>query len=111
MHALIIEDESKDCPYLVPNPETRKPFVSIKRAWHTARKKAGLSDVRVHDLRHSAASFMVNANVPLFQVAEVLGHSGGGTAMTQRYAHLQNSTLLRAVELGAARMTGISTAE
>ena len=32
------------CPYLVPNPATRKPYVTLKRAWETARKEASLGD-------------------------------------------------------------------
>lgn len=63
----------KDCPYLIPNPETREPFVSIKHARQTARKKAGLPGLRIHDLRHSAASFMINAGVDLFAVGKVWG--------------------------------------
>ena len=34
-----------------PNPSTGKPYVTIHDAWHTARKRAGLQDVRLHDLR------------------------------------------------------------
>jgi integrase len=54
------------CSYLLPNPETRLPFVSIKHSWQTARKAAGLGDLHIHDLRHSAASFMINAGIDLY---------------------------------------------
>jgi len=87
------------CDYLVPNPETRKPFVSIKRAWQTARREAKLSGLRIHDLRHSAASFMINAGVDLYAVGKVLGHADHKSTM--RYSHLANETLLAAVEAGA----------
>ncbi|QDK34010.1 site-specific integrase [Sphingomonas sp. IC081] len=90
------------CDWLVPNPTTREPFTDLKRPWDTARDKAGLSDVRIHDLRHSAASFMVNNGVDLYAVGKVLGHSSPDT--TQRYSHLSDSTLLSAVEAGAAKM-------
>jgi len=90
------------CPYLVPNPETLKPFVSIKHAWQTVRRNAGLRDLRIHDLRHSAASFMINAGVDLYTVGRVLGHADYKSTM--RYAHLANDTLLAAVEAGAAKM-------
>jgi integrase len=92
----------KSCPYLVPNPQTRKPFVSIKRAWQTARALAGLHDVRIHDLRHSAASFMINAGIDLYAVGHVLGHADHKSTM--RYSHLANDTLLAAVEAGAAKL-------
>jgi len=90
-----------DCPWLVPNPDTLKPFVSIKNAWAYAIKTANLPGLRIHDLRHSAASFMVNSGVDLFAVGKVLGHSS--VQSTQRYSHLANDTLLKAVEAGAAK--------
>ena len=91
------------CPYLVPNPETRLPFVSIKHAWQTARVEAGLGDLRIHDLRHSAASFMINSGVDLFAVGKVLGHADYKSTM--RYSHLANETLLSAVEAGASKLS------
>lgn len=94
----------KDCPYVVPNPETKQPFVTIKRAWQTARKEAALPDLRIHDLRHSAASFMINAGIDLFAVGKVLGHADHKSTM--RYSHLAHDTLLAAVEAGAKKMQG-----
>ena len=91
----------KNCPWLVPNPDTLVPFVSIKHSWQTARKAAKLPGLRIHDLRHSAASFMVNSGVDLFAVGKVLGHASYQS--TQRYSHLANDTLLAAVEAGAAK--------
>lgn len=92
----------KDCPWLVPNPTTLKPYVILKRAWETAREEAGLPGLRIHDLRHSAASFMINAGIDLFAVGRVLGHSDHKSTM--RYSHLANDTLMKAVEAGAARL-------
>lgn len=94
-----------DCPYLLPNIETRKPFVSIKHSWHSARDEAKLPGVRIHDLRHSAASFMINAGIDLFAVGKVLGHADHKSTM--RYSHLANDTLLAAVEAGAKKMSGL----
>ena len=93
----------KGCPWLVPNPETLKPFVSIQHGWQRARRVAGLPGLRIHDLRHSAASFMVNSGVDLFAVGKVLGHASYQS--TQRYSHLSNGTLLAAVEAGAAKQS------
>jgi integrase len=92
------------CPYVVPNPDTLKPWVNFQRAWDNARKVAGLSDVRIHDLRHSMASNMVNSGRSIYEVAKVLGHSQLKT--TQRYAHLSQETLLEAVD-AAANATGM----
>jgi len=91
----------KDCPWLVPNPDTLKPFVSIKNGWQRAIRTAKLPGLRIHDLRHSAASFMVNSGIDLFAVGKVLGHAS--VQSTQRYSHLANDTLRAAVEAGAAK--------
>jgi integrase len=76
------------------NPDTGKPYVSIYCAWHTARTKAGLADVRMHDLRHSFASLLINSGRTLYEVQHILGHTQVKT--TQRYAHLSQDTLLAA---------------
>jgi len=78
----------------VSNVKSHKPFVSIFYAWDTARTRAGLSDVRVHDLRHSFASLLINSGRSLYEVQKLLGHTQLKT--TQRYAHLAPETLLAA---------------
>jgi integrase len=92
------------CSYLIPNPKTKKPYDCIKRPWDTVRTEAGVSDAHIHDLRHSAASFMINAGIDLYAVGRVLGHADHQSTM--RYSHLANDTLLAAVEAGAAKMKG-----
>jgi integrase len=69
------------CPFLLPNPKTKKPFTEIKHSWQHARKEAVLGDLRIHDLRHSAASFMINAGIDLFAVGKVLGHADHKSTM------------------------------
>ena len=59
-----------------------------------SRKAAGLSDVRIHDLRHTFASFLVNSGRTLYEVQHLLGHTQIKT--TQRYSHLSQDTLLDA---------------
>ena len=83
-----------DCPWAFANPATDKPYVSFFCAWNTARKKVGLQDVCVHSLRHSHASFLINAGRTLYEVQNILGHTQVKT--TQRYAHLSHDTLLDA---------------
>lgn len=80
--------------YVFPNPDTGEPFTSVYRSWFTARRNAGLDDVRIHDLRHSFASFLVNSGRSLYEVQKLLGHTQIKT--TQRYAHLSQETLLEA---------------
>jgi len=89
----------QDCPYVVPNPKTKEPYVSVFYSWNTARKQAGLPEVRMHDLRHSMASNMVNSGRSIYEVAKVLGHTQLKT--TQRYSHLNQETLLAAVDASA----------
>ena len=67
--------------------------------WNRIRRRAGLADVRLHDLRHSFASFLVNQGVSLYVVQNLLGHTQA--RMTQRYAHLAPQTLLDAAEIAA----------
>jgi integrase len=93
-----------ECPYLVPNLETGRPFVTLKKAWQTAREQADLPGLRIHDLRHSAASFMINGGIDLYAVGRILGHADHKSTM--RYSHLANKTLMRAVEAGAANLEG-----
>ena len=80
--------------YLFTNPNTGLPFKSIYGAWDVARKKVGLEDLRMHDLRHSFASFLVNNGRSLYEVQKILGHSQIKT--TERYAHLSHASLLAA---------------
>lgn len=90
------------CPWLIPNPRTREPYTDLKHPWETARDAAGLPGLRLHDLRHSAASFMINAGIDLFAVGRILGHADHQSTM--RYSHLANDTLMQAVEAGAAKL-------
>jgi integrase len=92
------------CPWTFPNPDTGKPFVSIFCAWNTARKQAGLADVRVHDLRHSFASLLINQGRTLYEVQHLLGHTQVKT--TQRYAHLSQDTLLAAANAATRALDG-----
>jgi integrase len=92
------------CPWLLPNPLTLKPYYDLKRPWDTARDIAGLEGLHIHDLRHSAASFMINAGIDLYAVGRILGHADHQSTM--RYSHLANDTLMAAVEAGAAKMMG-----
>ena len=68
--------------------------------WDTARRRAGLPEVRIHDLRHSFASMLINQGRSLYEVQRILGHTQIKT--TQRYAHLSNATLLAAVNAASS---------
>lgn len=85
-------------PYLFPSPVTGKPYTAITRAWYRLRKKAGVS-IRIHDLRHTFASFLVSGGRSLFEVQQILGHSD--PKVTMRYAHLSAKALQEAANAGS----------
>jgi integrase len=82
---------------IFPNPQTGLPYVNFYYSWNAARKRADLKDFRIHDLRHSFASSLVNAGRSLYEVQELLGHSDIKT--TSRYAHLSRERLIEAVNV------------
>jgi integrase len=84
-------------PYIFPSPITGRPSASLYFPWSRIRNRAGLQGVRLHDLRHSFASFLINEGVSLYVVQHLLGHAQART--TQRYAHLANETLCKAAEI------------
>lgn len=67
----------------------------LRDAWARTRKETGI-DCRWHDLRHTFASWLVQAGVPIYTVAELLGHSS--VAVTKRYAHLAPQNLRDAMD-------------
>jgi integrase len=70
---------------------------NLLRAFYSARKKAGLEDVRWHDLRHSFATRLVQSGINLYVVKELLGHKT--LTMTMRYAHHYPESLRHGVEI------------
>jgi integrase len=77
--------------------ETRKrPRHDLKRVWQAVSARAGLNGVRIHDLRHTYASFGAGSGLGLVVIGRLLGHSQSAT--TARYAHLDNDPLRRATE-------------
>ena len=69
----------------------------LERDWRVIRAAAGVGDVRLHDLRHSYASFLVGEGQSLPVIGALLGHSQPQT--TARYAHLADDPLRRATAI------------
>ncbi len=84
------------CPWVFPGYAPGKPLSDIYVFWNELRRRLDLADVRVHDLRHTFASLLVNAGHSLYEVQKLLGHSDPRTTM--RYAHLGQASLVAAAE-------------
>jgi integrase len=89
-------------PYVVPGDHPERPRHDLKRPWDAITKRAGLAGVRLHDLRHTYASFGAGGGLGLPIIGRLLGHSQAAT--TARYAHLDNDPLRRASEAIAGRI-------
>jgi integrase len=88
--------------HLFVNRQTGKPYTTIMKVWERIRAKAGLPKLRIHDLRHQYASFLVNAGRSLYEVQQILGHSS--PVVTQRYAHLSTKSLQEAANSASLAM-------
>ena len=76
--------------------------IEFKKHWSKALKQANIADFRFHDLRHTAASYMVMNGMTLFEAATVLGHKD--TQTTTRYAHLSVDHVSKATEKAMANV-------
>lgn len=92
----LIQDERKGGEFLFTNPNTGTRYTTIKTAWLTACRNAGLSNLRFHDLRHTFGTRAADAGVPLPAIRDVMGHRSIQT--TERYAHATDEGKRRAVE-------------
>ncbi len=96
-------------PYVIVGAKPGQHLVGLTRQWFRIRKRAGLEDVRLHDLRHTYASIGAGIGLSLPIIGKLLGHSVPAT--TQRYAHLAANPMLEAAErIGAALDAAMSGA-
>lgn len=83
-------------PFVIPGKKAGAHLYSLEWLWNRIREAAKLEDVRIHDLRHTYASYAVNAGFTLPVIGKLLGHSK--TATTERYAHLAVDPIRQANE-------------
>lgn len=93
-------------PFVFPGREPNAPVNNPNKAFRAALGRAKITGCRIHDLRHTYASTLVNSGATLFEVQKALGHAS--SQMTQRYSHLADSTLRERAEQAARILTGAS---
>lgn len=98
---LILEEQrrwtSGNQVWVFPGQKGEGAFDGLGKEWNKVRKLAGIADVRIHDLRHTFASFGAGGGVGLPLIGGILGHSQAST--TQRYAHLADTPLRAAANV------------
>lgn len=77
--------------YVFPAVKGVKYYLGTPKVWKIVKERANLTDVRLHDLRHSFASIAVSGGASLPMIGALLGHKS--TTTTQKYAHLQDDPL------------------
>jgi integrase len=95
-------------PFVFPSDSKTGHLMGVKRAWADFRDRVGLHDFRVHDLRHSHASFLAMSGASLPTIAAALGHES--LQSTKRYAHLCDSTIRSAREQARKKMLSMMKA-
>ncbi len=100
--------------YVFPDRrDPKRPIANLDWAWVGIRKRAGMEDLRIHDLRHSFASAGLAGGEGLQLIGKLLGHSHVST--TSRYAHLADDPVRAAAdrisESVAASLAGWSVEE
>ena len=77
---------SPENPWVIAGQRTGKRLTGLHHYWRPIRERAGLADVRLHDLRHSYASRALALGESLYTIGKLLGHAS--VATSARYAHL-----------------------
>ena len=89
-------------PHVIVGGVEGAAFVGINKVWRSVRTRAGLTDVRLHDLRHSFASVGAIGGLSLPIIGALLGHKQSST--TARYAHLSADPIRAANEAVGAKI-------
>jgi integrase len=97
--------QSKTSAFVFPSDgDNRRHYVGTPKVWEKVRSSAELPNVRLHDLRHTYASFAAAGGLSLPLIAAILGHKDVKT--TQQYAHLADSPVKAAADRTAAAIDG-----
>ena len=96
-------------PYVICGDKPGTHWVDLQRPWRRIRKRAGLDDVRIHDLRHSFAAVAASGGLSLPIIGRLLGHTQPAT--TARYAHLASDPVRAANEAIGQRIAAVMKGE
>ncbi len=91
-------------PWVLPGRLEGGRLTDLQPFWQRVRARAGLNDVRIHDLRHTYASFAAASGLSLHMIGKLLGHASVQT--TRRYAHLSEGTVRMAANDVSAMIAG-----
>ena len=91
-----LEAAAQGSRWVIPGENGEKPLVGYRKLWLALLEDAGVADLRVHDLRHTFASYSLSGGQTLGTVGQLLGHRS--TQTTSRYAHLVDDAARAAVE-------------
>jgi integrase len=101
----VLDEHGRPSKFVFPGARTGIHFTGIQKPWQRIRLRAGLPDVRIHDLRHCFASTAVAHGESLYLVGAVLGHRT--TSTTQRYAHLAMQPILESANRTSGRLAAL----
>jgi integrase len=94
-----------DAEHLFPGRSSSGHLEEVKKPWAAICKRAGITGLRMHDLRHSYASMLASAGYSLPVIGALLGHTQPNT--TARYAHLLDDPLREATSRVGSMMSGL----
>jgi len=83
-------------PYIFAGHKKGTHLVGIHKNWDEIRARAGVPDLRIHDLRHTVGSWLAQSGRSLYLVGKVLNHADQSTS--QRYAHLEQKQVREALD-------------
>lgn len=93
-------------PYVPPGHIQGRPLVNVDKAWCRIRNRAGVNDVRIHDLRRTVGSWLATSGKSLLLIGKVLGHKS--TKSTEVYARLAEDAARKALESHGKQVIGLA---
>jgi integrase len=89
-------------PFVIVGGNAGARLINLQKPWRAIRARAGLDDVRLHDLRHAFASVAASSGMGLPIIGKILGHTQAST--TARYAHLASDPVKAAAASVASKI-------